>query len=81
MDKVREVIKKLVENGKLKAQFSEEALEKALLEQGCSKEEIEDFLSEFAGFPLDDDNLAAITGGIKGQERPRSHTGTIESLV
>ena len=63
MDKVHEVIKQLVEKGDFEALSSEEALEKALLEQGCSKEEIEDVLSEFVGFPLDDDDIEAITGG------------------
>lgn len=63
MDKGHEVIKQLVESGEFEALISKEDLEKTLLEHGCSKEEIESVLSEFEGFPLDDDDIEAITGG------------------
>ena len=63
MDKGHEVLKQLVESGEFEALISKEDLEKTLLEHGCSKEEIESVLSEFEGFPLDDDDIEAITGG------------------
>lgn len=63
MEKGYEVMKQLVESGDFEALSSKEDLEKVLLEHGCSKEEIEEVLSGFGGFPLDDEDLAAITGG------------------
>ena len=53
-----------MESGSDEALASKENMEKALKEQGCTQEEIDSVLSEFGGFPLDDEDLAAIAGGL-----------------
>ena len=57
-------MKQLLESGSDEALASKENMEKALKEQGCTQEEIDSVLSEFGGFPLDDEDLAAIAGGL-----------------
>ena len=64
MSKGHEILKQLLESGSDEALASKENMEKALKEQGCTQEEIDSVLSEFGGFPLDDEDLAAIAGGL-----------------
>lgn len=64
MSKGHEILKQLLESGSDEALASKENMEKALKEQGCTQEEIDSILSEFGGFPLDDEDLAAIAGGL-----------------
>ena len=64
MSKGHEILKQLLESGSDEALASKENMEKALKEQGCTQEEIDSILSEFGGFPLDDEDLAAIAGGM-----------------
>ena len=60
----KEIIKKMMENGKKEILVSAENLRKALAEQGCAPEEIESALAEFPELPLEDDALDAVAGGI-----------------
>lgn len=70
MRKGQEILKQLLESGNDEALASTENMEKALKDQGCTQEEIESVLSEFGGFPLDDEDLAAIAGGMPGVRPP-----------
>ena len=63
MSKVQEIMKQLMENKDQEAFSSEENLRKTLGERGCSPEEIDEVLAGFDGFPLDDDDLEAASGG------------------
>ncbi len=63
MSKGNEIIKQLIDNGDVDTLSSKENLEKALSEHGCTKEEVDEALAGFKGFPLDDDDLMAIVGG------------------
>ena len=63
MGKAHEIIKGLIDNGNIEALSSKENLEKALNASGCVKEEIEELISEFKGFPLDDEDMMAVSGG------------------
>lgn len=60
----KEALKKIIDEGNDEALSSKEALESALGEYGLTKEEIEQAMSEFDGFPLDDDDLMMISGGL-----------------
>ena len=64
MSKWQEVLKQHLQRGEDAVLVSKENLESALAEHGCTREEIDIALSEFGGFPLDDDDLEMITGGI-----------------
>ncbi len=63
MGKAQEIIKELIDSGDLEALSSKENLEKALSLRGCLQEEIEKVISEFKGFPLDDEDLMAVSAG------------------
>lgn len=63
MGKAHDILKKLIDNGDIEALSSKENLEKTLNAMGCVQEEIEKVISEFKGFPLDDEDLMAVTGG------------------
>lgn len=64
MSKEQEIIKQLIDDGDVDTLSSKENLEKKLLECGCSQEGIDEAMAEFKGFPLDDDDLMAIVGGM-----------------
>ena len=64
MSKTQEIIRQLLENGNYEALASEENLKAALEAQGCTGEEIAETLAGFSGFPLDDDDLEAVAGGL-----------------
>lgn len=85
MSKVQEIMKQLMENKDQEAFSSEENLRKTLGEHGCSPEEIDEVLAGFDGFPLDDDDLEAASGGASFQpireepyERPIARHFTTE---
>ena len=64
MGKAQEIIRQLLENENYGALASEENLRAALKAQGCAEEEIDEVLAGFGGFPLDDDDVDAVAGGL-----------------
>ena len=72
MSKAQEIMKQLMENKDQEAFSSEENLRKTLGERGCSPEEIDEVLAGFDGFPLDDDDLEAASGGANFQRIQRT---------
>lgn len=60
---MKDLIKKLKEANRLDALDSLEALKKVAAELGITQEEVDEFLENFDGFPLDDDELDEIIGG------------------
>ncbi len=64
MSKGHEILKKLLENDDIEAFSSKENMMKALKENGLSDEEAESTLAGVSDFPLDDDDLDLITGGV-----------------
>ena len=71
MSKAQEIIRQMLENGNYEALASEENLKAALEAQGCTGEEIAETLAGFSGFPLDDDDLDAVAGGLSASRTPR----------
>jgi hypothetical protein len=69
-EKLESVLTELLASGNADVLASKEGFDAALREKGCSPEEIETVLKSFSGFPLDDDDLAAISGGASNP-RPR----------
>ncbi len=63
---MKELFEKLIAAGKADALESLESMKKAAAELGYTEEQIEKALSDFDGFPIDDDALSEIAGG-----RPR----------
>ena len=61
---MKELLKKLMEAGKQDALDSLEALTQAAKEIGYTQEQIDEALDGFIGFPLDDDDLEEIAGGM-----------------
>ncbi len=61
-----EMLKKIYEKVGAKALDSEKAFREAAAELGYNAEEIEAAVRDFDGFPLDDDDLNDIVGGIGG---------------
>ena len=61
---MKELIKKLIDAGKPEALNSLEELKKAAGELGYTEEQVEDALEDFDGFPLDDEDLEEIAGGV-----------------
>ena len=70
MSKTREMIRQLLENGNYEALASEENLKSALEAHGCTGDEIAEALAGFSGFPLDDDDLDAVAGGLGSTSHP-----------
>ncbi|MBQ7615296.1 MAG: hypothetical protein IJU77_09635 [Butyrivibrio sp.] len=62
--KMKEIFKKLIDSGKSDALDSLENMTNAAKELGYSEEEIDEALEGFEGFPLDEDDLLEITGGM-----------------
>ena len=71
MSKTQGIIRQLLENGNYEALASEENLKATLEAQGCTAEEIAEALAGFNGFPLDDDDLDAVAGGLSASRTPR----------
>ena len=67
---MKELIKKLIEEGKTEALNSLEEFKKAAAELGYTEEQVEEALEDFDGFPLDDDDLDEITGGASASSGP-----------
>ncbi len=61
---MKELFKKLIDAGKTEALESLDNLKKAAAELGYTEAQIEEALEDLSGFPLDDDDLAEIAGGI-----------------
>lgn len=61
---MKELMKKLMEAGKKDAFGSLDELIEAAKELGYTEEQIDEALDGFDGFPLDDDDLDEITGGM-----------------
>ena len=61
---VLELIKKLLGSGKKDALDSLDKLTEAAGELGYTSEQIEEALDSFHGFPLDDDDLGMVAGGV-----------------
>ena len=72
MGKAQEIMKQLLENENYEAFSSVENLRKALGEQGCGPEDIDAALAGFSGFPLDDDDLDAVAGGLSSGRAGRA---------
>lgn len=64
MSKAQEIIKKLLEEDNIEAFSSKESLKKVLKENGLTDEDIDSALEGIKDFPLDDDDLDVITGGM-----------------
>ncbi|MCR5402907.1 MAG: hypothetical protein K6E91_03700 [Butyrivibrio sp.] len=62
--KMKEILKKLLDAGKKDALNSLEEMTEAAKELGYSEDEVEKALDDFDGFPIDDDDLLEITGGL-----------------
>lgn len=62
--KIDEILKEILSEGNEGALASKDALAQALKDKGCAEEEVRTVMDNFSGFPLDDDDLAAITGGV-----------------
>ncbi len=62
--KMKELIKKIIDAGKGNALDSLDDFKEAASGLGFSEEQVEKALDGFDGFPLDDDDLAEIAGGI-----------------
>ncbi len=61
---MKDLIKKIIEANRLDALDSLESLQEVAEELGITKEEVDEFLEDFDGFPLSDDELDEITGGM-----------------
>ncbi len=64
MSKGQEVLKKLLENDDIEAFSSKESLVNVLKENGVPDDQIESTLAGIEDFPLDDEDLDTITGGL-----------------
>lgn len=66
---MKEMVKKIVKHAGTGALISAQAFEKAAAELGYNKEQIAAAMQDFDGFPLDDDDLLDVVGGV-GNENP-----------
>ncbi len=64
---MKEILKKIVDAGRKDALNSLEELTDAAKDMGYSEDEVEKALEDFDGFPIDDDDLAEIVGGLSQQ--------------
>ena len=64
---MKEMMKRIIDRVGTKALISAKAFEEAAAELGYNKEEIAAAMQHFDGFPLDDDDLMDVVGGIGGQ--------------
>ncbi len=74
---MNEILKKLIDAGRKDALDSLDDLMKAAKELGYSEKEIEGALDGFDGFPIDDDDLAEITGGMGITAFRMNHTSEL----
>jgi len=69
--RIEEILKEILSAGDERVLSSTDAFAQALKEKGCTEEEVRTVMDNFSGFPLDDDDLAAITGGGGVSRSPR----------
>ncbi len=78
---MKEIFKKLIDAGKRDALDSLEDMTVAAKELGYTEKEIEEALEGFEGFPLDEDDLLEIIGGLSQptiqRARPHNHSDFI----
>ncbi|MCR1842627.1 hypothetical protein [Murimonas intestini] len=74
---MKELIQKLKETNRLEALDSLESLQKAAGELGFTEEDVMKFMEDFKGFPLDDDDVEEITGGIGAPPASRVKRGSM----
>jgi hypothetical protein len=79
MSKGQEILKKLLEDDNIEAFSSKENLKNVLKENGLTEEEIESTLAGIKDFPLDDDDLDTITGGLSSSTHIRFDITTSKS--
>ncbi len=79
MSKGQEILKKLLEDDNIEAFSSKESLKNALKENGLTEDEAESALAGIDDFPLDDDDLDTITGGL-GTFRPNIESGDADVM-
>ncbi|MDO4332258.1 MAG: hypothetical protein Q4C58_06165 [Eubacteriales bacterium] len=72
---MRELMKKLMEAGKADALNSLDEFMEAAKELGYTQEQVEEALDDFDGFPLDDDDLDEIVGGMTMHKAPMRNRG------
>ncbi len=70
MTKGQEIIKKLLEEDNIEVFSSKESLTKALKDNGVVEDEIESTLAGIEDFPLDDEDLDKIAGGLGEYKAP-----------
>ncbi|MEQ8176171.1 MAG: hypothetical protein ABRQ26_14015 [Syntrophomonadaceae bacterium] len=61
---MKEMVKRIIAHAGTGALISAQAFEKAAAELGYGKEEIAAAMKDFDGFPLDDDDLLDVVGGV-----------------
>ena len=75
---MKEIFKKLIDTGKRDVLDSLEDMTVAAKELGYTEKEIEEALEGFEGFPLDEDDLLEIIGGLAintiQRTRPQNHS-------
>lgn len=69
-----DLIKKLMESGKKDAFDSVDGFLAAAKELGYSEEEIEKAMDSFDGFPLDDEELDEVAGGLPAHTPPSANS-------
>ena len=69
MSKAQEIIKKLLEEDNIEAFSSKESLKKVLKENELTDEDIDSALEGIKDFPIDDEDLDMITGGLTSGRR------------
>ncbi len=79
MSKGQEILKKLLESDDIEAFSSKESLTKVLKENGVAEDEIESTLAGIEDFPLDDEDLDIITGGLSSSTHIRFDITTSKS--
>jgi hypothetical protein len=73
---LKELLKKIMEDGSKNIELTEEGITRAAQEKGISPEDIKEALENFEGFPLDEDDLEGIAGGTSQVFAPRSNPGS-----
>ncbi|MEN6326440.1 MAG: hypothetical protein ABFD18_09595 [Syntrophomonas sp.] len=71
---MKEMLKKIIDKFGNKALASAKAFEEAAAGLGYDQEQITAVVRDFDGFPLDDDDLMDVAGGIGGQNNYMNST-------
>lgn len=67
----KDLVEKLMALGKEEVLRSEEALREAAMKLGKSKDEIDKYIEELGGFPLDDTDLGQVSAGLTVPKVPK----------